>query len=154
MFGSDKKVQKESGITLIASNCEVVGDVLFNDELQVNGTVEGNILAKDGAKAMVRVSKSGVVKGEIRAPNVVINGQIHGDVHCNNHIELAANARINGNVYYNLIEMVMGSRVDGGLVHRPETAKNEKKNKLKAEAEPEPTVAALSSKGTAAPNSV
>ena len=34
------------------------------------------------------------------------------------HIELAANARITGNVYYRLIEMAMGAEVNGSLVHR------------------------------------
>ena len=154
MFGSDKNVHKESGITLIASNCELAGDVVFNDELQINGLVEGNIIAKGGSKALDRVSKSGIVKGEIRAPNVVINGQIFGDVHSSNHIELAANAQIKGNVYYNLIEMVMGSRIDGGLIHRTENTKSGKKSNLKVEEEPKPRVAAVRNTGTVASSSV
>jgi cytoskeletal protein CcmA (bactofilin family) len=35
-------------------------------------------------------------------------------------VELAAEARVEGNVYYHLIEMVMGARVDGSLVYTPE----------------------------------
>ncbi|MDH3412285.1 MAG: polymer-forming cytoskeletal protein, partial [Gammaproteobacteria bacterium] len=35
-------------------------------------------------------------------------------------IELAANSRITGNVYYQLIEMAMGAEVNGNLVHRGE----------------------------------
>jgi cytoskeletal protein CcmA (bactofilin family) len=63
------------------------------------------------------VSEKGRVKGEIHAPNVIINGKVYGDIHSDKHIELAARAEVKGNVYYNLIEMVMGSRVDGNLVH-------------------------------------
>ena len=110
----------ESGITLIANNCEVSGDLHFSDQLQINGTVKGNIYAVEGSKAVVTVSEKGRVKGEIRAPNVIINGKVFGDVHSDKHIELAAKAEIKGNVYYNLIEMVMGSRVDGNLVHTRE----------------------------------
>ena len=35
-------------------------------------------------------------------------------------IELATNAKVNGDVYYNLIEMAMGAAVNGSLVHRQE----------------------------------
>ena len=40
-----------------------------------------------------------------------------GDIWSDKHIELAAKAEVKGNVYYHLIEMVQGSRIDGQLVH-------------------------------------
>jgi cytoskeletal protein CcmA (bactofilin family) len=42
---------------------------------------------------------------------------VQGDVRSAKHIELAAKATVVGNVYYNLIEMVMGSEVNGKLMH-------------------------------------
>jgi cytoskeletal protein CcmA (bactofilin family) len=42
---------------------------------------------------------------------------VFGDIWADKHIELAAKAEVKGNVYYHLIEMVQGSRVDGQLVH-------------------------------------
>ena len=115
MFGN--KNRPESGITLIAKNCEINGDVHFSDQLQVNGTVNGNILAQDGSEASVTISEKGKVTGEVRVPNVIVNGKVEGDIYASKHIELAANAAITGNVYYNLIEMVKGSCVEGKLVH-------------------------------------
>lgn len=115
LFGNGKKT--EPGITLVANNCEMVGDIHFSDQLLVNGVVKGNIYAQEGAKAMVTISEKGRVKGEIRVPNVIVNGKVFGDIHSDKHVELAAKAEITGNVYYNLIEMVMGSRVDGNLVN-------------------------------------
>jgi cytoskeletal protein CcmA (bactofilin family) len=129
MWGSKDDIRKESGITLVANNCEVVGDVCFSDQLLVNGIVKGNIYAREESKAEVTISKNGMVQGEVRVPNIVINGQVIGDVHSDKHIELAANAQIQGNVYYSFIEMVKGSRVDGNLVHvsdgAPEQAEEE-----------------------------
>ncbi len=115
MFKKDNR--SESGITLIATNCELVGDVHFSDQLLVNGIVKGNIYAQAGSKATVTVSEKGRVKGEIRVPNVIVNGKVFGDIRSDKHVELAAKAEVKGNVYYNLIEMVKGSRVDGHLVH-------------------------------------
>jgi cytoskeletal protein CcmA (bactofilin family) len=115
MFGN--KSHTEAGITLVANNCELTGDVRFSDQLLVNGVIKGNIFAEEGTKATVTVSEKGRVKGDIRVPNVVVNGKVSGDIHATKHVELAAKAEVKGNVYYNLIEMVMGSKVDGNLVH-------------------------------------
>ncbi|MDZ7684089.1 MAG: polymer-forming cytoskeletal protein [Gammaproteobacteria bacterium] len=118
MFG--KSMKPESGITLVANNCELTGDVHFSDQLLVNGVVKGNVYAREGSKATVTVSEKGRVKGEIRAPKIIVNGKVFGDIYSDKHVELAARAEVRGNVYYNLIEMVMGSRVEGSLVHVPQ----------------------------------
>lgn len=112
-----KETRKEAGTTLIAANCELVGDVHFSDELLVSGIVKGNIYAKAGSKAVVRISEKGRVEGEIRVPRIIINGEVYGDIWSDKHIELASKAEVKGNVYYHVIEMVQGSRVDGQLVY-------------------------------------
>ncbi|MEE4380599.1 MAG: polymer-forming cytoskeletal protein [Pseudomonadales bacterium] len=108
------------GATLIAANTRIHGDVHFADQLLVNGEVHGNVFADSDSEAGLTVSAKGSVIGEIRVPNVVINGLVKGDVYATRHVELAAEARVEGNVYYHLIEMVMGARVDGSLVYTPE----------------------------------
>ena len=112
-----KEGRSESGTTLVAANCGLVGDVHFSDELLVNGIVKGNIYAQSGSKAVVRISEKGRVQGEIRVPRIIVNGEVFGDIWSDKHIELAAKAEVKGNVYYRLIEMVQGSRIDGQLVH-------------------------------------
>ena len=47
----------------------------------------------------------------------MINGIVNGDVHASRHIELLSNAKIKGNVYYNLVELSIGAEVNGKLVH-------------------------------------
>jgi len=130
MFGERDKKQatkgttpKESapgkGTTLIAANTRVEGDIHFSDQILVNGEIRGNVFADTESDAGLTVSAKGSVAGEIRVPNVVVNGRVQGDIHASRHVELAAEARVEGNVYYNLIEMVMGARVDGSLVYTP-----------------------------------
>ena len=112
-----RRTNKKSGITLVAGNCQLIGDVHFTDQLLVNGVVEGNIRAESGTNATLTISEKGEVRGEIRVPNVIVNGSVDGDIHSEKHIELSAKAEVSGNVYYKVIEMVMGSRVDGQFVH-------------------------------------
>ncbi len=105
------------GVTLIAANTTIVGDVKFDDQLYINGHVEGNVVAEDGTDATVVVSEEGSVSGEIRVPNVVVNGRVEGNVYATVRMELATKAQVKGNVYYELIEMQLGAMVDGQLVH-------------------------------------
>ena len=125
MFGkSTEKSSSSSGPahTLISHSTEVVGDIHFTGELIIEGRVKGSIYAEDDSGALVRVAEKGAVEGEICVPTAVINGLIQGDVRCTKHIELAAKATVVGNVYYNLIEMVMGSEVNGNLMHISSTS--------------------------------
>ncbi len=111
------------GATLIADTTRITGDLHFSDQLFVNGRVEGNISADPNTDATMVLSDVGHVKGQIRAPYVIINGEVDGDVYAGTRVELAANARVSGNVYYSLIEMQLGAMVDGQLVHvSPEEA--------------------------------
>ena len=103
--------------SLIGRHTETLGDLRFSGGLHVDGTVKGNVYADDDSGAVLTLSEHGTVEGEVRVPNVVLNGTVIGDVHARDQIELAANARITGNVYYRLIEMAMGAEVNGSLVH-------------------------------------
>lgn len=122
MFGSGEKPQSQGPAhTLVSCATEIVGDVHFSGELIVEGKIKGNIYAEDNSEALIRVVDTGSVEGEISVPSVVINGLVEGDVRSSKHVELAAKAVVMGNVYYNLIEMVMGSEVNGNLMHMSST---------------------------------
>ena len=120
MWGKNSDMPFSNNHTLFAKGTEVVGDVHFDGELDLEGKVRGNIIADGSGSAKVSVSDKGMVEGEIRAPNILINGSITGDVHSAKHIELGATAVVNGNVHYQLIEMVKGSQVNGNLVYSGE----------------------------------
>lgn len=122
-----RKSSREKGVTLIAANTEVSGDIQFDNQLYITGHVKGNVVAESGGDATVVVSEEGSVSGEIRVPNVVINGRVEGNVYAIRRIELAQNAEVKGNVFYKLIEMQLGAMVDGQLVH-DETLGSETKN--------------------------
>jgi len=75
-------------------------------------------VAEAGSGAVVRVSDKGRVEGQISAPNIIINGKVIGDVHASEYIELAKKAQVTGDVYYQMMEMVMGAEVNGKLHHQ------------------------------------
>lgn len=119
MWGNSKKPKQTANIdSLIGQNTEIRGDVIFSGGLHVDGKVKGNVISADGDDSVLTLSERGTIEGEVKVPNVVVNGTVIGDVHALSHVELAAQARVHGNVYYTLIEMAMGAEVNGNLVHR------------------------------------
>lgn len=122
MWGQGKKSGTAKIDTLIGQNTEIIGDVRFKGGLHVDGIIRGNVIAGEDTDAMLMVSEHGRIEGEVRVPNVVLNGSVTGDVYVAERIELATQAKVTGNVYYNLIEMAMGAEVNGNLVHQVATA--------------------------------
>ena len=118
MLGSKKSGFSVSGATtLISEETVVVGDVQFSGNLDIEGLVKGSIIAEPGKDALVRLVGKGRVEGDIRVPCVIINGEVQGDVHASKQLELASKARVEGNVFYNLVEMAAGSEVNGSMKH-------------------------------------
>ena len=145
MLGNKEKgsFTSSGSTTLISRDTEVVGDIKFGGNLDIEGTVRGNIIAESGKDAVVRVVDKGVVEGEIRAPSVIINGTIHGDVHSTKHLELAAKARVEGNVSYTLVEMAIGAEVNGSLKHTSDATAKDGKGRHQAKAPDAPVAAAV-----------
>ncbi len=114
MLGSK---HSSAGTTIISRETVVVGDLRFSGSLDIEGLVQGNVMAVPGKDGTVRVIEGGRVEGEIKAPQVVINGEVVGNVFSGEHLELAPKARVDGNVYYALVEMAVGAEVNGSLKH-------------------------------------
>lgn len=118
-----RKIKKRKPTTvdsLIGQNSQIVGDFRYSGGLHIDGTVKGNVLADEDDHAMLTLSDKGTIEGEVKVPFIILNGVVKGDVHAREHVELASNARVEGNVFYRLIEMAMGAEVNGKLVRIPD----------------------------------
>lgn len=104
--------------TLISRATKVTGDLYFTGELQLEGKVTGNIIAEDEKDAKLVIADTGIVEGEIRAPVVIVNGKVLGNIHSSKHLELAAKGNVTGTVHYHSIEMVKGAQVNGSMVNK------------------------------------
>lgn len=98
--------------SLIADNAELRGDLRVTGAVQVDGRIIGNIEADDG---LVSITRDGYVEGIIKAPRVMIDGAIVGDVYAAEHLQLDAQARVDGDLYYRFMEMVSGAQINGQL---------------------------------------
>ena len=120
MFGRKKGFSAARIDTLIGQGTEINGDLIFSGGLHVDGKIKGNVIAEEGSTAILILSEFGRIEGEVKVPNMVLNGEIVGDVYGSTRVELAPKSRIKGSVYYNLLEMAIGAEVNGGLVSQPQ----------------------------------
>jgi cytoskeletal protein CcmA (bactofilin family) len=110
--------------SLIARGTIIRGDVRFSGALHLDGRIEGSVQA-DESGAVFTLSENGVVQGEIRVPHAIINGHVHGDIHADERLELAPEARITGDVHYRTLEMAAGAQVNGRMSHHAAEATRE-----------------------------
>ncbi len=141
MWSKKTNTRPKSGAadTLITVDTKITGDIAFTGVLFIDGHVKGNISSDDGNHCLLTVGAQGHIEGEVRVPQVVIYGYIKGDVHATEHLNLQKESRVEGNVYYNLLEMSMGASVNGQLVkkdtarkllnHQPENASDNQTKK-------------------------
>jgi len=103
--------------TLVGSGTQLHGDVSFRGGLHVDGVIQGNVMSQPDSEATLSVSDSGVVEGTVNVPNVFLNGRVNGDVIAAQRLELGSTAQVDGDVHYHLIEIALGARINGKLMH-------------------------------------
>jgi cytoskeletal protein CcmA (bactofilin family) len=139
MFGRGKTSNSSRIDTVIGPQTVLEGDIRFSGGLHIDGKIKGNITAENGSKAVLTVSEEGRIEGDVRVPNLVLNGAVQGNVYASERVELASHAKVAGNLYYSLLEMAMGAEVNGSLVHEePQRRADDAKHRRKTEDEPKP----------------
>jgi cytoskeletal protein CcmA (bactofilin family) len=120
MFGKSRNKKSNKPAvridTLIGQKTHIKGDIEFSGGLRVDGNITGSVNAINDIDSVLTLSEQGSILGEIRVPNMIINGTINGNVYAVGHVELADKAKVKGNVYYRLLEMTVGSEVNGQLI--------------------------------------
>ncbi len=110
--------------SLIARGTVIRGDLRFSGALHLDGRIEGTVQG-EGDDAMFTLSEHGQVHGEIRVPQAVVNGHVTGDVYVSVRLELAPQARIDGDLRYHTLEMAAGAQVNGRISRQVEEAQRE-----------------------------
>jgi cytoskeletal protein CcmA (bactofilin family) len=120
MFSRDTKQARID--TLIGKASRVHGDLEFAGGLHLDGRIAGNVRADPIEGSSLSISETGAIEGNVEAGNVMLNGTVRGDIVGRDRVVLGATARVQGNVYYGIIEMTLGAQIMGKLTRVSETA--------------------------------
>lgn len=101
----------ETSMSLIGPGMRIVGDLITEGTVRVEGRIEGTIRA---GKAVV-IGKDGEVVGDVHTQDAVIGGRIQGTVIAESRLELQATARIEGQISARAQHLVLeeGCRFNG-----------------------------------------
>jgi cytoskeletal protein CcmA (bactofilin family) len=116
--------------TLIGEGTQIQGELRFADGLRIDGEVIGDVIAAGEAPSILVISEKARVTGRVRGGHVIINGQVNGPIQSDELLELQPQARIVGDVRYEVLEMHQGATIDGEL--RPLKAEEKPSLKLAA----------------------
>lgn len=79
---------------VLGKSLVVTGDLKADGAFRIDCTVEGNVTSKSA----VYIGEGGVVHGDVSGSDVVIAGQVTGNVSCTGHLEIVATGRIEGDL--------------------------------------------------------
>ena len=115
MFGRRKQTSTRID-TLLGKSATLNGDLEFSGGLHLDGRVNGNVRSNAEDGGALSVSESGVIEGRVEVTNIVMNGTVNGDMYARERLVLGGKARVNGNVFYGVIEMAPGAVITGKLI--------------------------------------
>lgn len=108
--GTPQPAQKpKPSASILSSDITITGNVRSSGDVQIEGTVEGDIRAQ-----MLIVGETATVKGEIAAEDVVVHGRVLGRLR-GLKIRLSATARVEGDIIHKTIAIESGAHFEGSV---------------------------------------
>ena len=103
--------------TVIGENCVIEGDVTFEKTIEVHGKIIGTLkIAENCTSASLVIKKTGIVEGDVYGSDVMIEGEVVGNVSGKKEIKIENSAFISGNVYYDILDVQGGATINGNLI--------------------------------------
>ncbi len=97
--------------TVIAHDTEVHGRIQGPNTVRVAGFLEGEIRSE----GLVWIDKQGEVQGTVTARDMIIEGQMKGDVAASGRIEIRASGRVLGNLSCHKLALAEGCFFQGAI---------------------------------------
>jgi len=98
---------KSKAPSILSADLVVHGSIMSEGEVQLDGTVEGDVRA-----GSLTIGEEANVKGEVVAETVVIRGRVQGSVRAR-QVQVASTARVEGDVIHATLAIESGAFFDG-----------------------------------------
>ena len=126
----------DKNATVIGENCVIEGDLTFEKTIEVHGKIVGTVkIAENCTSAALVIKKSGIVEGDVYGSDVIIEGEVVGNVSGKKKISIENSAFVSGNVYYDILDMHGGATVNGNLIRNKGKEPQKIENKSSAPVE-------------------
>ncbi len=100
-----------NGPSIITADVVIEGSLISGGELQIDGTVNGDVRALAAV-----VDARGIIHGEVSAEDIVVRGRVIGPIR-GIRVSMQAGSHIEGDVISESISIENGSHIDGKIRH-------------------------------------
>jgi len=98
-----------AGPSVISPDLTINGNLKTDGDVQIEGTVEGDIRAHT-----LTVGENAVIRGEIVADDIIVNGRVIGRIR-GTKVRLATTARVEGDILHKTIAIEAGANFEGSV---------------------------------------
>ncbi|MGB0671532.1 MAG: bactofilin family protein [Rhodospirillales bacterium] len=98
---------KPAAPSIVSTDLKVVGDLVSEGEIQVDGVINGDIRSK-----ILLVGEKAVINGEIFADSVTVHGTVNGQIKAE-RVSLARTARVTGDILHDSLSIENGAYLEG-----------------------------------------
>lgn len=113
-----------SAPSVMSPDLTVTGNIKTQGDIQIEGTVEGDIRAHQ-----LIVGETATIKGEIVADDIIVNGRVVGRVR-GLKVRLSASARVEGDIIHKTIAIESGAHFEGSVQRQDDPLANGVTKKL------------------------
>jgi cytoskeletal protein CcmA (bactofilin family) len=105
-----KKDQQIDNIkSFIAEGVEIKGQIISTGSLRVDGSIDGGIEVQGD----LIIGATGLVKGEVKAVNLVLAGMLEGNLAVSGKLEITSTGKLKGDVQCRVFTIEEGGILDG-----------------------------------------
>lgn len=109
--------------SVLSSDLLVKGNLKTTGDIQIEGTVEGDVRAH-----LLTIGEGALVKGEVVADDVVVNGHVVGRVR-GLKVRLTSSAEVEGDIIHKTIAIESGAHFEGSVQRKDDPLSTEKATK-------------------------
>ena len=107
-----------SAPSIIGSDVTIKGDVSTLGEIQLDGTVEGDVRS-----ASLTIGEQGSVRGVVTAEEVIVKGSVEGQIKGRN-IRIEKTAKVKGDLFHETLSVEAGAFIEGKLTHKKDATQD------------------------------
>lgn len=113
--GKKKSYSETKVVTIIGPGTTITGEVKSKGTVRIEGVLSGRIHSDD----TIVVQESGQVKADLVAGQIIINGEVRGNVFAHDRLEVTSKAKLIGDITAPRVSIAEGVLFEGKCTMKP-----------------------------------
>ena len=111
----ERKRGEAGGLSIIGVGMTIIGDVITDGVVKVEGRVKGSVRATQ----QILLAPGGMVEGDLETKEAIIGGEVRGTVRAEDRVEVQASSVVTGDIVTARIAILEGGQLNGEIKMGP-----------------------------------